>query len=79
MTVARFPVYSQLDGAGGAQRGAVEIDRQTRMVTVRPHKKRRVYTMSLDMVADMICKRIILNELHEQKKAKKAARRARAA
>jgi hypothetical protein len=79
MSVARFPVYSQLDSAGGSQKGTVEIDRETKMVTVRPHKKHRVYTMPLDMVATMICQRIILNELHDEKKAKKAAKRTRAA
>lgn len=79
MSVSRFPVYSQLDSAGGSQRGTVEIDRETKMLTVRPHRKHRTYTMPLDMVATMVCQRIILNELHEQKKAKKAAKRSRAA
>jgi len=75
MTTARFPVYSRLDGAGGSQRGTVLIDRASGLVTVRPLRKKRTYTMPLAMVADLICARIITNELNEKKAAKKAAKK----
>lgn len=79
MTVARFPVYSQLDSAGGAQRGTVEIDRDTKTFIVRPHRRHKTYELPLNVVADLVCKTIILAEIQEKKRARKAARRTRAA
>lgn len=77
MSVARFPVVARLDNAGGNVQGTVLIDRETNMFSVRRHKSHRVYTVPLGMVATMVVERIILNELNDKKKAKKAARRAR--
>lgn len=76
MSVARFLVLAQLDNAGAAQKGIVEIDRESGLCTVRPYRKQRSYTMPLNMVADMICKRIIFNELADERRAKKKVKRA---
>jgi len=77
MRTARFKVMGALDGAGGARAGTVVIDRDSGLVHVRPLRRRRVYTMPLSMVADMICKRIILNEAYEKRaaRAKKKGKR----
>ena len=70
---AHFRVVARMDNAGGTQEGTVTVDRDAGLVSVRPLRGRRTYTMPLSMVADMICQRIILNEVHD---ARKAARRA---
>jgi len=74
---AHFRVEARFDAAGGKQEGTVTVDRDAGLVHVRPLRAQRVYTMPLDMVADMICQRIVLNEVRDQKIAKKAARKAR--
>jgi len=77
MAKARFKVMGALDGAAGVRSGTVIIERDCGLFHVRPARRRRLYTMPLSMVADMVCKRIILNELHEKKAAKKAKRKVR--
>ena len=71
---ASFAVVGVLDGAGGVQRGTVVVERAAGLVHVRPHRRRRVYTMPLSMVADMICKRILFNEAAERRAAKSRSR-----
>lgn len=78
MSVARFPVIGTLDGAGGRQKGTVEIDRETGDFHVRPFRRKRTYHLPLSTVATLVCKAVILGELREKqaaKKAKKAGRR----
>lgn len=60
MSVARFSVFAVLDGAGGKQKGVVTIDRDTGLVTVRPHGKHATYNMPLNQVADFICRSALL-------------------
>lgn len=76
---ARFPVVGQLDGAGGNTRGTVLIDRDAGTFSVRPLRRREMYTLPLSVVATMVCKAIILGKLREKralnKKPKKVARR----
>ena len=71
MRLARFKVSGRLDGAGGLRQGTVLIDRASGLLHVRPLRRRRVYTMPLSMVADMVCQRIITNELYEKRAAAK--------
>lgn len=78
MTTARFPVNAHFDGAGGMQKGSVEIDRETKMFSARRHRSHRTYSMPLSVVADMVVRAIILSELAEKKKAKKPFRRSAA-
>ena len=75
--VARFKVFAPLDGAGGAQHGMVEIDRDSGMMSVRVKRKRRRYTMPLGYVASMMVKAIIMYDLREKRAAKRAKKRAR--
>lgn len=67
-------VVAQLDGAGRAQRGRLSIDRVARLVLVRPHRRRRVYAMSLDAVAQLVVSRVIEAELRELRRMRKARR-----
>jgi hypothetical protein len=73
--VARFKVFAQLDGAGGAQHGMVEIDRDSGEMSVRVKRKRRRYTMPLSYVASMMVKAIIMYEIREKRAAKKGAKK----
>jgi hypothetical protein len=77
MTVARFPVTGTLDGAGARQRGTVSVDRETGMFSVRPFRRKRTYDMPLSVVASMVCRAIILDELRQRRTAKKAKRAGR--
>lgn len=74
MSLARFKVMGVLDGAGGARSGTVLIDRGANLLHVRPFRRKRLYTMPLGMVEDMVCRRILLNEAAERR-AQKARRR----
>jgi len=67
---SRFKVYGRLDGSGGGMSGTMIIDRDAGLAHVRPARRRRMYTMPLSMVADMICMRIIHNEVREKRVAK---------
>lgn len=62
MSTARFPVVAALDGAGGKKKGTVEIDRETNMMKVRPYRSRRTYDMSMEAVATIICRHVLMEE-----------------
>lgn len=81
MTIARFEVFGQLDGAGGAQKGKVLIDRETGMFYVRPRGKKTIYEMPLSSVATMVCQMLARHRAMEmqKEKAQKRALRRRAA
>lgn len=68
-------VVARLDMASRMQRGRLTIDRDHGVVMVRPHRRRRVYTMGLDAMASIIVARVIAAELAEKRAAKKARRR----
>jgi hypothetical protein len=69
---ARFRVYGRLDGASQA---TVEIDRASEILTVRPFRRRKVYTLPLSTVAEMVIWRIARAEAAEKRAAKKARRK----
>ena len=77
MTCARFPVTGSLDGTGRRQRGTVTIDRETGTFTVRPLRRKKTYELPLSVVADLVCKTIIISELRERRAAKKAKKAGR--
>ncbi len=70
MSTAKFSVYSTLDSAGGMQKGTFEVDRETGVVTVRPHRSRVVYEALLNNLATLVCKQS-LGVVREEKKLKK--------
>ena len=77
MTIARFSVHGALDSAGGDQKGTVEIDRQTGIMRVRPHGRQKTYDLSLDAVATLVCRSVVMAELRAAHTAKKIAKKAK--
>jgi hypothetical protein len=75
MGVARFRVCGRLDMASRASFGTVTIDRGADLFSVRPLRRRRVYTLPLSTVAELVCRTIIAAEAREKRAAKKARRR----
>jgi hypothetical protein len=65
---SRFRVVGKLDTSVPAP-GLVLIDRNAGLFSVRPYRRRRLYTLPLSTVAEIVCSRII--------KAEIAAKRAR--
>lgn len=61
-----FDVVGRLDNASSVQRGRLTIDRSARLVMVRPHRRRRVYVISLDVVADLVVRAVVVAELRER-------------
>jgi hypothetical protein len=70
MSVAKFRVVGQLDGAGGMKEGTVEIDRATGMMTVRPLRSRTAYELPLKDVATWLCRQHMFAVVREEKKAR---------
>lgn len=75
MSVARFRVSGRLDMAARLGYGTVEIDRNAGLFSVRPLRRRRIYTLPLGTVADMVCRSIIQAEAAEKRRTRKASRR----
>jgi len=77
--VARFRVTGRLDDASRVQAGTVTISRDALpMFEVRPLRRRRTYSLTLDAVADLVVKACVAFELRQKrlaKAAKKAERR----
>ncbi len=74
MSTARFPVVAALDGAGGKKEGTVSIDRETNTLSVRPKRSRRTYDMSLEAIATIVCRHVLMSE-EQERRAKKAFKR----
>ena len=66
--VARFKVYGDFDKAHGA---TVEINRDNNLFTVRPTRRRKTYSLPLDVVARRVMSALIIAEVAEKKAAKK--------
>lgn len=71
MSVARFRVSGRLDMASRPSYGTVLIDRSAGLFSVRPLRRRRIYTLPLGTVAEMVCRSIIAVEVREKRAAKK--------
>lgn len=70
MSVAKFRVVGQLDGAGGMKEGTVEIDRATGTFRVRPLRSRTAYELPLKDVATWVCRQHQFAIVREEKKAR---------
>jgi len=66
---SRFRVIGTFDLAGGAQVATVEIDRDSNIISVRPLRRRRTYSLPLTSVATWICQSIIRAEVRECRRA----------
>jgi len=76
MSTARFPVFGFLDRTK-ATKGTVEIDRDSKMFTVRPHRSQQTYSMPLDVVASMVVRASVAAEVRDKKIEKQAAKKAK--
>jgi hypothetical protein len=54
--------------------GTVTIDRGASLFSVRPLRRRRIYTLPLDKVAEMVVQRIIAAEAAERRRTRKGRR-----
>lgn len=72
---SRFKVTGTFDISGGLQTATVEIDRASGIVSVRPLRRRRAYSLPLAAVAAWICQVIIRGEVRERRAAKRGRRR----
>ncbi len=72
MGIARFPVYGRLDGA---TKGTVTIDRDTGIVTVRPHRRHYEATVTLAWVAEAALFQRAKSIAAEKRRAKKERRK----
>jgi hypothetical protein len=71
---ARFKVSGRFDGAPSATVTIVHAG-DTGIVEVRPYRRRRAYTLTLEAVAfEVICK-VVRAELREKRASRRAARR----
>lgn len=68
-----FRVIGKLDGTGAPKVGKVTIDGT--FFQVRPLRRRRVYELSLSTVADLVCGKIIVQELIAKRAQKKKGRK----
>jgi hypothetical protein len=73
--VARFKIDMRLDAAGMLDGCTVTIDRDAGLFSVRPKRRRKLYTLPLYTVAGMVAHRIELNEAAAKRAAKKARRK----
>jgi hypothetical protein len=67
MSVSRSRVEGSFDKAGGSQVATVEIDRARGLFSVRPLRSRRVYTLPLSTVAEIVCHRVIITDMPAKK------------
>ncbi len=53
------------------QEGTVTIDRSLSLFSVRPLRRRKVYTLPLSVVADIVVSRMVKAEVAEQRRSKR--------
>lgn len=76
MAIARFKIVGQFDQSY-MQKATIEIDRGANLISVRPKGRRRIYTLPLSSVAEIICWRVIKAELLDKKREKALKRKMR--
>lgn len=69
---AHFKVYGRFNGKSEA---TVTIDRGSNLISVRPHRMKKVYQLRLEDVADIIIWRIVKSEAAEKRALQKAKRK----
>jgi hypothetical protein len=68
---SRFRVVARLDMASRASVGTVTIDRGAApLFSVRPLRRRRVYTVPLATVAEWVVRTLIAEEVRERRRAR---------
>jgi len=67
MSVAKFSVTGEHRAFNGSDSATVLIDREHGLITVRPFRQHRSYTLPLASVAENIVAKVILSEAAESK------------
>ncbi len=77
MRPARARVVGRFHHAARITEGTVTLDRGAGLFTVRPLRSRKVYTLPLDRVAEMVVQRVIKADLFlkHMEKAKRKGKR----
>lgn len=57
---AHVDVEGRVNGADGA---SIEIDRDRQVLHVRPHRERRLYTIELVRLCEMVVARVVKDEM----------------
>lgn len=65
-----FRVSGRLDMAKRPSYGTVTIDRDRNLFSVRPLRRRRLYTLELSRVAEMVVHTIIIAEIRAEDRAR---------
>lgn len=76
MKAAHFRIVGLLDEARPSV-ATVTVDRAAGLFSVRPLRRRRIYTLPLATVAEIIVQRMIRLETLERARAKREARKGR--
>ncbi len=71
---AKARVFGRFTYASKSEEATVIIDRDLRLFSVRPLRRRRVYTLPLADVAEMTVRHIICAEVAEKRKLKRRKR-----
>ncbi len=74
MRAARFRVCGRLDMASRVSYGTVTIARSEDLFSVRPLRRRRVYSLPLSIVAEMVVRSIIAAEVRQKRVTTKKGR-----
>ena len=75
MASARSRIVGRFDAGGTMRPATVILDRGGRLFTVRPYRRRRLYTLPLSAVADRVVWNVVKAEVTIERRAK--ARRGR--
>lgn len=75
MRKTRFRVIGRFVLASRPQTATVVIDRDAGLMTVRPLRHRKIYTLPLATVAEWMVRHLIRLEVIEKRRAKKAGRK----
>lgn len=70
MSEAHFEVETVMDRST-PQKGTVTIDRDNGLITIRPLRSRKVYTVTLNEAITMLVQRAIKQEVAENRKPRK--------
>lgn len=74
MAKRKFKVYGQFDKARACP-ATLTIDTESGTMSVRPHRRRREYTINLSLVAEIVVQKIIIAEVRLAEKNRKPGKR----
>jgi hypothetical protein len=67
---ARCRVTGRFDAGGGVRQATIIVDRAAHLFTVRPYRRRQVFTLPLATVAEIVVWRVVRAGLAQERRAK---------